>query len=215
MDKELHKAVFRDKGIPVVDHVVVRRAEWPGVVVGPLTPLPVFVKPARLGSSIGISKCRTPDALERGIEEALRHDDKVLIERAIDGRELECAVLGNDDSQASVVGEIVPAHEFYDYEAKYLEEGSELRIPAPVPEEVAAEVRRLALEAFRAIDCAGMARVDFFYENGAGTVYVNEINTIPGFTPISMYPKLWEASGVPYPKLIDRLIELALERRRG
>jgi len=124
-------------------------------------------------------------------------------------------VLGNDDPEASIVGEIVPAHEFYDFEAKYIEEGSELRIPAPIPDEISEEIRRLAIEAFRAIDGAGMARVDFFYDEGTGGVFVNEINTIPGFTPISMYPKLWEATGIPYEKLIDRLIELALERHRA
>ncbi|HLW18297.1 MAG TPA: D-alanine--D-alanine ligase family protein, partial [Actinomycetota bacterium] len=172
--------------------------------------LPVFVKPANLGSSVGVSKCRTPMELQRGIERALDHDRTILVEEAIDARELECAVLGNDEPEASVVGEVVPAHEFYDYEAKYLIEGSKLLIPAPVPDDVADLIRRYAVQAFKAIGCAGMARVDFFWDGEQ--VLLNEINTIPGFTPISMYPKLWEASGIPYAKLIDRLIELAFER---
>ena len=176
---------------------------------------PSFTKPANLGSSVGITKCRTVEELREGLETALSFDRKALVERAITGRELECAVLGNEEPEASIVGEVVPHHEFYDFQAKYLEEGSVLRIPAPLPEQVAEEVRRLAVEAFRAIDCAGMARVDFFFEDDTGLLYLNEINTIPGFTPISMYPKLWEASGIPYAKLIDRLIELALERHES
>ena len=172
--------------------------------------LPAFTKPANLGSSVGVSKCRTPLELQRGIERAFDHDRTILVEKAIDGRELECAVLGNDEPEASVVGEVVPAHEFYDYEAKYLIEGSKLLIPAPIPEPISEQIRKYAVQAFRAIGCAGMARVDFFLEGD--DVMLNEINTIPGFTPISMYPKLWEATGIPYAKLIDRLIELALER---
>jgi D-alanine-D-alanine ligase len=186
-------------------HAVVRRARD---AIG----LPAFTKPANLGSSVGVSKCRTAEELQRGIETAFSHDHTILIEQAIEGRELECAVLGNDEPDASVVGEVVPAHEFYDYEAKYLIEGSTLIIPAEIPEEISEQIRRYAVQAFQAIGCAGMARVDFFLQ--VSTILLNEINTIPGFTPISMYPKLWEATGIPYAKLIDRLIELALERHR-
>jgi D-alanine-D-alanine ligase len=220
MDKSLQKPVFAAAGIPVTPALVVRArdfetdADADAVVRRALADigLPAFTKPANLGSSVGVSKCKTADELRRGIEEALRHDRVALVEVAVEGRELECAVLGNDEPEASCVGEIVPAHEFYDYEAKYLEEGSRTIVPADIPEEVSERIRRYATDAFRAIGCAGMARVDFFLAND-GRVYLNEINTIPGFTPISMYPKLWEASGIPYAKLIDRLIELALERR--
>jgi D-alanine-D-alanine ligase len=218
MDKEMQKQLFVSRGLPVVKNMHIHADDW-ARGAGSLIEMaaeeigfPCFAKPARLGSSIGVSKCGTMEALRAGLELALSHDRKALVEKAIPGRELECAVLGNHEPEASVVGEIVPGHEFYDFEAKYIEEGSELKIPAPIPDDMADEVRRLSVEAFRAIDCAGMARVDFFYEDGTGTVFLNEINTIPGFTPISMYPKLWEASGIPYSKLIDRLIELALER---
>ncbi len=216
MDKSLQKPLFANAGIPVTPWIAVTEAEFardPHAVLRRAQDafgLPVFVKPANLGSSVGVSKCRTPMELQRGIEGAFDYDRTVLIEKAIDGRELECAVLGNDEPEASVVGEVVPAHEFYDYEAKYLIEGSKLLIPAPIPDNVAEQIRRYAVDAFRAIGCAGMARVDFFYEGEQ--ILLNEINTIPGFTPISMYPKLWEASGIPYAKLIDRLIELAIER---
>lgn len=218
MDKEMQKELFSSRGLPVVPYIHVHADDWQR---GPASILelasdeigiPCFTKPARLGSSIGVSRCTTPDELRAGLDLALQHDDKALVEKAINGRELECSVLGNDEPEASIVGEIVSAHAFYDFEAKYIEEGSELLIPAPIPENVSEEIRRLAVEAFRAIDCAGMARVDFFYDEASGAVYVNEINTIPGFTPISMYPKLWEASGIPYAKLIDRLIELAIEK---
>jgi D-alanine-D-alanine ligase len=216
MDKSLQKPVFANAGIPVTPWIAVTETEFtrdPNAVLRRAQDafgLPAFVKPANLGSSVGVSKCRTPMELQRGIERALDHDRTVLVEKAIDARELECAVLGNDEPEASVVGEVVPVHEFYDYEAKYLIEGSKLLIPAPVPEDVADQIRRYAVHAFTAIGCAGMARVDFFWDGEQ--VLLNEINTIPGFTPISMYPKLWEATGIPYAKLIDRLIELALER---
>ena len=217
MDKEMQKQLFASRGLRVVPYIHVHVEDWrrnPDSLMelaeGEIG-YPCFTKPANLGSSVGISKCRTIDELRAGLEEALSYDRKALVERAIAARELECAVLGNEEPEASIVGEVVPHHEFYDFGAKYLEEGSELRIPAPVADTVSEEVRRMAVEAFRAIDGAGMARVDFFYEDATGTLYLNEINTIPGFTPISMYPKLWEASGVPYAKLIDRLIELALE----
>jgi len=218
MDKEMQKQLFASRDLRVVPYIHVHVEDWRrspdsllDLAEGEIG-FPCFTKPANLGSSVGISKCRNIDELRDGLNVALSFDRKALVERAIAARELECGVIGNDEPEASIVGEVVPHHEFYDFGAKYLEEGSELRIPAPIPDEVAEEVRRVALEAFRAIDCAGMARVDFFYEQTAGMLFLNEINTIPGFTPISMYPKLWEASGVPYAKLIDRLIELALER---
>ena len=218
MDKEMQKQLFSSRGLRIVPYIHVHVEDWqrnPDSILelaeGEIG-FPCFTKPSNLGSSVGISKCRTVDELRAGLEEALSYDRKALVERAISARELECAVLGNDEPEASIVGEVVPHHEFYDFRAKYLEEGSELRIPAPVADTVSEEIQRMAIEAFRAIDCAGMARVDFFYEEATGTIYLNEINTIPGFTPISMYPKLWEASGVPYAKLIDRLIELALLR---
>jgi D-alanine-D-alanine ligase len=221
IDKEVQKRLFEARGIPVVPWIHVHAAEWErnpdgcvDVAAGQIG-LPCFTKPARLGSSVGITKCRSLAGLHEGLAEAFTRDDKALIERAMTGRELECGVLGNDEPEVSVVGEIESAREFYDYEAKYLEQGSRTVVPADVPNEVSERVRRLSLEAFTAIGCAGMARVDFFYDPESGVVLLNEINTIPGFTPISMYPKVWEASGVPYAKLIDRLVELALERGRA
>src|SRR6266545_2538916 len=174
--------------------------------------LPVFVKPATLGSSVGITKVKRLDDLPRAMEEALSYARKALVEKSMEGaREIECAVLGNDDPVASVPGEIIPNGEFYDYRAKYIDEGTELQIPANLPPEITEEVQRMAVAAFQAIDAAGMARVDFFYREPDHLI-VNEINTIPGFTHVSMYPKMWEASGLPYPELVDRLIELAIER---
>jgi D-alanine-D-alanine ligase len=219
MDKAVQKVVLAAAGIPVVEHDVVHEREWtddPQPVEARAAHLgfPMFVKPAALGSSVGISKVSGPEDLRAAVDLAFAYGRKVVLERAMEGaREIECAVLGNDDPVASVAGEIVPVgHEFYDYEAKYLDEaGSDLKIPADLPAETLAEVQRLAVAAFRAIDAAGMARVDFFL-TAEGTPIVNEVNTIPGFTQISMYPKLWEASGVSYPELIDRLIELAIER---
>ena len=166
----------------------------------------------RVGSSVGVTKVKFAEDLALGIATALRYDDRALVEEAIDAREIECAVLGNDDPRASVPGEIIPGREFYDYDDKYREDRARLVIPAPLPDAVAAEVRRLAIEAFRVAGVSGMARVDFFVERGTDRVLVNEINTLPGFTAISMYPKLWEASGMPLPKLLDELIRLALER---
>jgi len=173
---------------------------------------PVFVKPANLGSSVGVSKAVDRKTLAEGLTEAARFDRKLLVEQGIEAREIEVSVLGNDDPIASVPGEIVPGREFYDYAAKYIDGDSQLLIPAPIPPEVAEEIRRLAVEAYLAIDCAGLARADFLLDWKTGEVYVNEVNTLPGFTPISMYPKLWEASGISYPELLDRLIDLALER---
>jgi D-alanine-D-alanine ligase len=215
MDKAVAKSVFRDAGIPVCRWLVTRTgAESPEQLVqrvGAQLGFPCFVKPANLGSSVGISKVKNPGELATAVAEAASYDAKVVIEEAIEGREFECAVLGNEVPEASVVGELVPSHEFYDYVDKYVEQGARIIIPASLPAETAETMRDLARRAFRAIDCAGLARVDFFLDR-AGRVLVNEVNTMPGFTAISMYPKLWEASGLPYAALLDRLIALALER---
>ena len=222
MDKAMMKRAFRAEGLPVMDYLVVRRSEWrrdPGRVQAEAETrlgYPMFVKPANLGSSVGVHRIDDSGAFPRLVEDAAAYDTKVLIETAaLDCHEIECAVLGNDDPQASVVGEIVPSREFYDYDAKYVDDASELIIPAPLPPETAERVRELSVAAFRAVEARGLARVDFFGERGGKRrVYVNEINTMPGFTPISMYPKLWEASGIPYSELIDRLIRLAIEEHR-
>jgi D-alanine-D-alanine ligase len=217
MDKAVQKVLFVAADLPVVPHEVVLEREWEedreavearGAGLG----LPLFVKPATLGSSVGISKVKRLDELAPALEEALSYSRKALIERSMEGfREIECAVLGNDDPVASVPGEVIPPGEFYDYRAKYLEEGTMLEVPARLPQVVTEEVQRMAVAAFRAIDASGMARVDFFYREPDELV-VNEINTIPGFTTVSMYPKMWEASGMSYPDLVDRLVELAIER---
>jgi D-alanine-D-alanine ligase len=218
MDKAAMKVLFTAQGLPVVPWKAFIRRNWErerGRVTDAALGLglPLFVKPANLGSSVGISKVKAPDELAQAIDTALEFDRKVVVEAGVlDAREIECAVLGNDDPQASVPGEIIPSREFYDYEAKYLDEGSRTVIPADLSPEQAAEVQRLAKEAFRAVDAAGMSRVDFLLARATGALYVNEINTIPGFTTISMFAKMWEASGVAYPVLVDRLIQLALER---
>jgi len=219
MDKAAMKLVFAAKQLPICDYEVVMKAEWRrderAVVkrVGAALGFPVFVKPANLGSSVGISKARHAAELRDAIALAAEFDRKIVVESAVpNAREIECAVLGNEDPQASVPGEIIPSREFYDYEAKYLDEGSRTVIPAELTKKQAEEVRRMAIAAFTAIDCAGLARVDFLLARDTGVLYLNEVNTIPGFTTISMYSKLWEASGVAYPKLLDRLIELAIER---
>jgi D-alanine-D-alanine ligase len=220
MDKATMKAVFRAHGLPVVDHLVVHEHEWAeerdtvARRVERELGYPCFVKPSNLGSSVGISKVRRPEDLADAIAVALRHDRKVLVERAVSAREIEVSVLGNDHPEASVPGEIRPGKEWYDYEAKYTDGIAEVVIPAPLSDALVREFQRLAVAAFRAVDAAGLARVDFFLE-GASRIWVNEINTIPGFTRFSAYPRLWEASGLPYPKLVDRLIELALERQAG
>jgi D-alanine-D-alanine ligase len=217
MEKAVQKTLFEAAGLAVVPHQVVHERDWERDRTGVLERaadlgLPVFTKPAALGSSIGITKVKRAADLPEALEDALAHSGKALIERSMEGaRELECAVLGNDEPVASVPGEIVPDAEWYDYRAKYVEEGTRLDVPARLPAAIAEEVRRMAVVAFQAIDGAGMARVDFFYREPDELV-LNEINTIPGFTPISMYPKLWEASGLPYDELISRLIELAIER---
>lgn len=219
MDKALFKDVMRANGIPVVDSVVVTRADIekdPQAVIAQaeaLSAYPIFTKPANLGSSVGITKCRNRSDLYEGLMEAAMYDRRVLVERGVaNAREIEVSVLGNDHPEASVPGEIHPSADFYTYAAKY-EDESELIIPAPLDEPVAVRVRELAVLAFKAVDGAGMARADFLIDPRTNDVYLGEINTIPGFTKISMYPKLWEASGLPYARLVDRLIELALERK--
>jgi D-alanine-D-alanine ligase len=220
MDKEICKRLLAHAGLPVVEYLCLRAGEWGkdwpaaerDVAQGP--GFPCFVKPANGGSSVGIVKVAAASALRAAVEEAARYDRKVLVERAVQAREIEVSVLGNEDPQVSVAGEIEPSNEFYDYDAKYVDNRSRLHVPAALTPRQADEVRRLALAAFRAIEGEGMARVDFLLDRRDGRLYLNEINTVPGFTPISMYPKLWEASGLPYAGLIDRLIELALERHR-
>ena len=220
MDKAAMKALFAARGLPMTPYEVVTHFEWSRhgadhaarlAALG----LPLFVKPANLGSSVGITKVKTADALAGALETAFAYDRKAVVEAAVpDAREIECAVLGNDEPAASVAGEVIPSREFYDYEAKYLDAGSQTLIPADLDAGMMARVQQFALEAFRAIDGAGMARVDFLLARSSGALLVNEINTIPGFTTISMFAKLWEASGVSYADLIDRLIVLALERHR-
>ena len=220
MDKATMKSVFRDAGLPVACFLVIRKHDWQAGVhqitarVGPEVGYPCFVKPSNGGSSVGVAKVPNEGGFRVAVDKALQLDRKVIVEEAIPGRELECSVLGNDDPIASTVGEIVPKREFYDYEAKYHDDRTELLIPAPIPHDVAKSLRGLALEAFRALDCSGMARVDFFLRTVDNKLFVNEINTIPGFTQVSMYPKLWEASGIGYRDLVDRLVQLALERHR-
>ena len=218
MDKEKMKMIFHSVGLPIVDYVVFRRNEWersPETIMNALEQslaYPVFIKPVNLGSSVGISKAHDRHELEHAINVAAEYDRKVVAEQGINCREFECAVLGNDEPLASVVGEIVSSNEFYDYRAKYIDGKSRAIIPADIPQEISEEIRRQAIKAFVALDLSGLARVDFFLEQETGKVYINEVNTMPGFTEISMYPKLWAASGLPYAQLLDRLIELAIER---
>ena len=227
MDKDIMKSLFRAAGLPIVKHVTILRGQFESLskeapkklqkLVESKLKYPVFVKPANLGSSVGISKAHDPKELGPAIAEAAKFDRKIVIEEGVGGkknkaREIECAVLGNDDPQASIAGEIVPCKEFYDYDAKYLAEGSELVIPAKITKAEMKTVQRLAIAAFQAVDCTGLARVDFLMDPKSRRIYVNEINTMPGFTAISMYPKLWGATGVSYPELIDRLIQLGIER---
>jgi D-alanine-D-alanine ligase len=212
MDKEVMKRICRERGLPVVESVV-----WLRTSTGRLNcpfDFPVFVKPANLGSSVGISKARNAAELDAALCVAAGYDRKVIVERAIIGREFECSVLGNDKPEAAVPCEILPSRDFYDYEDKYLLAQARTKLPADIPPSLSDEIRRLAVACYQAVECEGMARVDFLFESATGRLYINEINTIPGFTSISMYPKMWEASGLPYPALVDRLIELALERHR-
>ncbi len=218
MDKAIFKQVMAANGLPVLPWRLVLASQWraqPETVLAAIEaelPYPVFTKPANLGSSVGIGKCRNQAELIAGLDEAARYDRRIIVEKGINGRELEVSVLGNDDPIASVVGEIRPRRDFYDYVAKYISDDSELIIPAPLTPETAEQVRQLAVQAYRAIDCAGLGRVDLLLDKDYGKLYLNEINTIPGFTRISMYPKLWEASGLSYSDLLDKLIELAIER---
>ncbi|NPV09311.1 MAG: D-alanine--D-alanine ligase [Anaerolineae bacterium] len=218
MDKIVMKMLFRQAGLPVVDSVATGRRQIARDVTAVADEVeaklgyPCFVKPANLGSSVGISKAHGRKELLQGLAEAARYDRRVIVERGIEARELEVSVIGNDEPEASVVGEVIPGREFYDYVAKYGDSGSQTIIPAPVSEELAGRVRCLALEAFRVLDLAGMARVDFLLDRLSGQLYVNEVNTIPGFTDISMFAKLWEASGLDFPCLVSRLVELGWER---
>jgi D-alanine-D-alanine ligase len=218
MDKVVQKTLWRGIGLPVADYLSVSRRELergPGTVIARVEEAlgyPCFTKPANLGSSVGVSKATNRAELEKGLQIAAQYDAKLIVEKGIDARELEVGVLGNEDPVASVVGEILPGADFYDYRAKYIDSGSQAIIPADVPEHVSEEVRRLAIAAFKAVTASGCARVDCFLERGTDRLYINEINTMPGFTEISMYPKLWEASGVSFPELVTRISELALER---
>ncbi|HUH63306.1 MAG TPA: D-alanine--D-alanine ligase family protein [Terracidiphilus sp.] len=225
MDKDVMKRLFRDAGLPIVKHVTILRSQWEDEpkktrkqIEGALK-YPMFVKPANLGSSVGITKAHDSGELGGAIEEAAKYDRKIVIEQGVGGkkhkaREIECAVLGNDDPKASVCGEIIPAKEFYDYDAKYIDEGSKLLIPAKLTGKLQKQVQEMAIAGFLACDCSGLSRVDFLMDPVSEKIYINELNTMPGFTSISMYPKLWAASGIDYPELIDRLIRLGLERHQ-
>ena len=221
MDKGLQKTVFQQAGLSVLPYIVVIRRDWDNLdkrdqiraTIADKLGYPCFVKPVNMGSSVGISKAHDAGELDAALEHAARFDRKLIIEKAASKpREIECSVLGNDDPRASLPGEIMPHHEFYDYSAKYTEGESDLVVPADLPPALVEAIQRTAIAAFRALDCAGMTRVDFFLESDTGNLYINEVNTIPGFTPLSMYPQMWAASGLSYPELIDRLIALALER---
>jgi D-alanine-D-alanine ligase len=219
MDKGMMKVVFAASGLPVCAYSIVRAHEWDtrrdGVIDALVTELgyPMFVKPANLGSSVGISKAKDGASLASAMDLARSFDRRIIVEAAVpEAREIECAVLGNDEPEASVPGEVIPSREFYDYEAKYLDAASQTVIPADLPAALSGQIRRMSVEAFRVLDCAGMARVDFLVSRRDGAIFLNEINTIPGFTTISMYSKMWEATGVSYGQLLDRLVELALER---
>jgi D-alanine-D-alanine ligase len=220
MDKALAKSVLRDHGLPVVPYEAVREREWmnaPAAVLRRLRrslPLPLFVKPANLGSSVGITKVTDRTALPAALATAFRYDATALVEKGIAGRELELSVIGNDAPEASLPGEVIPFREFYDYADKYIDGRTRFAIPAALPPSTTARVRALGVDAYRALAASGMARVDFFLEKGTRRVYINEINTIPGFTEISMFPKLWAVSGLPFPRLLERLIALGFERHR-
>src|SRR6266498_2883184 len=220
MDKGVFKEVMVAQGIPVVDTMVVLRTEIEKDMLNviekaeKISEYPLFTKPANLGSSVGVTKCNNRSDLQEGLMEASAFDRRILVQKGVKNvREIEVSVLGNDEPVASVCGEVLPSREFYSYESKYIDGTSGLLIPAPLPDEISECIREYAVRAYKAIDCAGMARVDFFVEKDTNRIYLNELNSIPGFTKISMYPKLWEASGLPYNKLVDRLIELAMERK--
>lgn len=220
MDKEVMKILFQHSGLPVADFIAFKDRRWEKdsssiieLIEGKIG-YPCFVKPANLGSSVGVSKAFGQEELRAGIEAALSYDRKVIVETFIDGREIECSVLGGDEPVSSIPGEIIPSGDFYDYRAKYIDNRSRLIIPAPLEAEAAGKIRRYAIQAFQAVECSGLGRVDFFYREKEKEIYVSEINTMPGFTEISMYPRLWEHSGIPYGELIDKLVEIALERQR-
>jgi len=220
MDKGVFKDVMIANHIPVVDMMIVLRAEIENDMVSVIeraekvSEYPLFTKPANLGSSVGVTKCSNRSDLQEGLMEAALFDRRILVQKGVkNAHEVEVSVLGNDEPVASVCGEVLPSREFYSYESKYIDGTSGLLIPAPIPDEISECIREYAVRAYKAIDCAGMARVDFFVEKDTNRIYLNELNSIPGFTKISMYPKLWEASGLPYNKLVDRLIELAMERK--
>ncbi|GHO88003.1 D-alanine--D-alanine ligase [Dictyobacter formicarum] len=218
MDKEKMKMIFESAHLPNVKYLVFRRNQWersPEAILDQIEAqlgYPNFVKPVNLGSSVGINKVHNREELEHAMRVAAEYDRKIIIEQNINCREFECAVLGNDEPLASVIGEVIASNEFYDYNAKYIDNKSQVIIPADIPQQTAEEMRHYAVEAFLALDLSGLSRIDFFIDKDSGKVYINEVNTLPGFTEISMYPKLWEASGIPYAELLDRLIELALER---
>ncbi len=214
MDKDVMKRLLREAGLPIVDYWTLRKSEIESFVEKRFEnlPYPLFVKPANLGSSVGITKVSGPEELRKGLDVAAEYDRKIVVEKGIEAREIELSVLGNDDPIASVPGEIIPKREFYDYQAKYVTDDSRLLIPAPLDAAQVKVAQEMAIASFKVLECTGLARVDLFLEKKTGKFYVNEINTLPGFTTISMYPKLWEASGIPYPELIDRLIALAIER---
>jgi D-alanine-D-alanine ligase len=219
MDKGVFKSVMSTSGLPILPFITINRSEYwgdPAIVVSKVLKqltLPVFIKPANLGSSVGITKANDIVELKSGLVEACKWDRRIVVEEGIDAREIEVSVLGNDDPEVSVAGEVVPQRDFYDYDAKYVCDDSELLIPAPISPDQLVRVQEMAIVAYKAVDCSGMARVDFLLDKSSGKLWINELNTIPGFTEISMYPKLWQASGVEYPELIDTLIELALERK--
>ncbi|MCL4415139.1 MAG: D-alanine--D-alanine ligase [Actinobacteria bacterium] len=227
MDKDVMKRLLKEAGLPIADFFTIKKSDYSSKSIknitskfNPSTPLrtrfPVFVKPANMGSSVGINKANNIQQLKKAIKDAFLYDTKILIEENVDGREIECAVLGNDDPKASLPGEVMPSkkHSFYSYAAKYIDEkGANLLIPAKLNLNQVKKIQGLAIKTFKVLECSGMARVDFFLKNN-GTVFINEINTLPGFTKISMYPKLWEATGVPYQKLLDKLIELAIEKKK-
>lgn len=220
MDKGLFKGLMRTQRIPVVGDTLVQSAmireqqDEALRLAEAVGAYPLFVKPANLGSSVGVSKCRSRSDLLEGLMDAARYDRRVVVEQGLEAREIEASVLGNEEPEVSIPGEIIPSDEFYSYRAKYIDDASQLLIPAPIDEATTEEVRRIAAEAFKAIDGAGMARADFLLDRESGRLFLNELNTIPGFTQISMYPKLWEASGLSYPELMDRLIDLAFARQR-
>jgi len=219
MDKDLMKTIFKQRDLPILKWMTIKRKEWQKDKEEILSLIqddfeyPLFVKPTNLGSSVGITKVHKKEELEKAIDLASSYDRKILIEEGLEeAREIECSVLGNDEPQTSVVGEVKPAGEFYDYDSKYIDKETQLIVPADLPDGVSRKVQEIALRAFKAVDAAGMARVDFFVSKKENKIYLSEINTIPGFTSVSMYPRLWEASSIPYSELIDRLIQLALER---